>query len=147
MKSSTLRNQQGMALVVGLLILLVLTLIGVGSIGSTIMEAKLSGTERSESSAFYAAGGGAEVGFNQLPSVNLYSGTIGSEGRYRSGEMTASGPQPLKNLGSMSKGGYETVWEFKRFQVNSTGESSGIRREIELQVSVGPFPGGTQYNN
>ena len=147
MKNSTLRNQKGMALVVALLILLVLTLIGVSSIGSTITETKLSGTERAESSAFYAAGGGAEVGFNQLPSIDLYSGTVGSEGRYRSGEMTASGPQPLKSLGPMAKGGFETVWEFKRFQVNSTGESSGTRREIELQVSVGPFPGGTQYNN
>ena len=147
MKNSTLGNQQGMVLVVALLMLLVLTLIGVGSIGSTVTETKLSGAERAESSAFYAAGGGAEVGFNQLPSIDLYSGTIGGEAMYWSGEMTASSPQPLKSLGPMAKGGYETVWEFKRFQVNATGESSSLRKEIELQVCVGPFPSGTAYNN
>ena len=147
MKSSILRNQQGMALVVTLLILFILILIGMSSIGSTITETKLSGTERAASSAFYLSEGGAEVGFNQLPNISPYSGAIGSEGRYRSGEMTASGPQALKSLGPIAKGGYETLWEFRRFQVNATGESFGAQREIELQVSVGPFPEGTTYNN
>jgi len=147
MKHAALGNQQGVALIIALLILLVLTVIGISAIGSTIMETKLSGTERVATTAFYTAVGGAEVGFNQLPDTNLYTGSIGSEGRYRSGDMTASSPQPLKKLGTISREGYESGWEFKRFQVNATGESSAARREIELMVSVGPFPGGTGYNN
>src|SRR5512139_1452401 len=107
MKRAILGNQQGVALIIALLVLLVLTVIGISGIGSTIMETKLSGTERVATIAFYSAAGGAEVGFNQLPDTNLYTGGIGSEGRYRSGDMAASSPQPLKKLGTITREGYE----------------------------------------
>jgi len=39
------------------------------------------------------------------------------------------------------------MWEFRRFQINATGQSFGAAKEIEVQVSMGPYPAGTQYNN
>jgi hypothetical protein len=147
MKKMNWGDQKGMALVVALIILLVLTLLGISSINSTIFESKISGNERWGSAAFYAAKGGVDVGIARLPDTTPYLGNIGSDQTYRSGRMTPAVPQPLISYGLMLRPGFETAWEFKRFQVNSTGESFGTQKEIEVQVLLGPYPAGTSYNN
>jgi Tfp pilus assembly protein PilX len=141
------KDQKGVALVVALIMLLVLTLIGMSSISSSYYETKISGNDRFGTAAFYAAKGGVEVGINHLPDTSAYSGNIGSEETYRSGKMTPGSPQPLIYFGAMAKSGYDVMWEFRRFQINSTGQSFGAAKEIEVQVSMGPYPAGTQYNN
>jgi len=147
METSALKNEKGVVLVIALIMLIVLTFLGIGSINSSVFEAKISGNERFGSAAFYAASGGAEVGISRLPDITAYSGTIGGDESYRSGSLTDSSPQPSKNLGLMYKPGYEGSWEFKRFQINAMGQSFGTRKEIEIQVSLGPYPSGTSYNN
>ena len=147
METSALKNEKGVVLVIALIMLIVLTFLGIGSINSSVFEAKISGNERFGSAAFYAASGGAEVGISRLPDITAYSGTIGGDESYRSGSLTDSSPQPSKNLGLMYKPGYEGSWEFKRFQINAMGQSFGARKEIEIQVSLGPYPSGTSYNN
>jgi len=141
------RDERGVALVVALLLLLILTLLGVTAINNTVFETQISGNERLGSAAFYAADGGANVGINRLPDITAYSGDISGDARYRSGPLTSPNPQPLKSLGIVIRPGYETTWEFKRFQVNSTGESLGAMKEVEVQESLGPYSTGTQYNN
>jgi len=147
MEKLRLGDQKGMALAIALVILLVLTLIGISSINTIIFESKISGNERWGGVAFYAATGGLEVGINKIPDLTAYSGTIGPDETYRSGRITDASPQPSKSLGLMIKPGNETIWEFKRYQINATGESFGARKEIEVQVSFGPYAGGTSYNN
>lgn len=147
MEKLIINNEKGVALVIALIMLIVLTFIGISSISSSVFETKISGNERLGSSAFYAAEGGVYVGISRLPEITAYSGNIGSDESYRSGKMADSSPQPQKNLGVMSKPGFETTWEFKRFQINATGESLGARKEIEVQVSLGPYNAGTSYNN
>ena len=146
MRALSLKDQKGTALVVALLLLLVLTLIGIGSVSSSVFEAKISGNSRFGQAAYYAAKGGAELGINQLPNTTSYSGSMGDE-TYRSGKMTDSGAQPLLNLGLMARQGYETTWEFRRYQLNATGQSFGAQKEIEVQISMGPYAAGTVYNN
>jgi hypothetical protein len=145
MKNQTLTNQHGVALVVALLILLVLTLIGLSSISSSISEVKIAGNERFGKAAFYASKGGGQVGINSLPNVDPYSGNFGEDASYRSGKMTDHGPQSSTDLGLMLKPGYEVSWQFTRFQVNATGQSFGATKEVEVQICFGPF--NTQYNN
>jgi len=147
METSVLKNEKGVALVIALIMLIVLTLIGISSINSSIFETKISGNERVGSSAFYAAEGGVYVGISRVPDITAYSGTIGKDECYRSGRLTDSSPQPQKTLGVMLKPGFETTWEFKRFQINATGEFSGAKKEIEVQLSLGPYSAGTSYNN
>ncbi|NWG04883.1 MAG: pilus assembly PilX N-terminal domain-containing protein [Syntrophaceae bacterium] len=142
-----LKNEKGVALVVALIMLIILTFIGISSISSSVFETRISGNERVGSSAFYAAEGGVNVGISRLPEISAYSGNIGSDETYRSGKLTDSSPQPQKNLGVMFKPGFETTWEFRRFQINATGESLGAKKEIEVQVSLGPYNAGTSYNN
>ena len=150
-------NQKGFALVIAMVMLLVLTLIGVSSIFSTVYEANIAGNDRLGSAAFYAAVGGAEAGFSNLPSTGSYTGTLGSDESYRSGKMLVlgpdgkmidPGPQNLIYKGAIQNRGDDvTTWEYKRYQVNATGKSYGATKEVELQVRVGPYVTGTQYNN
>ncbi len=147
MKRSMSGDQRGVALVISLVMLLVLTLIGLGSINSAYYEAKISGNDRFGAAAFYAAKGGVDRGLSQLPALTAYSGSIGSDETYRSGKMTSGTPQPQVYLGAMGRAGFDMNWEFRRYQVNATGESFGSVKEIEVQVSLGPYNAGTQYNN
>src|SRR5512137_1006454 len=105
MKRSVLKDQNGVALVVALIMLLVLTLIGMSSISSSYYETKISGNDRFGTAAFYAAKGGVEVGINRVPDISAYSGNIGSDETYRSGRMTPGSPQPLIYLGAMARSG------------------------------------------
>ncbi len=148
METSLLRNEKGVALVIALIMLIVLTFIGIASISSSIFEAKISGNERWGSAAFYAASAGVEFGISRLPDISAYGPTaVGSDETCKSGTLTSPSPQPQKSLGLLIKPGYEGLWEFKRFQINATGESFGARKEIEVQVGLGPYPAGTSYNN
>jgi Tfp pilus assembly protein PilX len=147
MESSVLKNEKGVALVIALIMLIILTFIGISSISSSVFESRISGNERVGSSAFYAAEGGVNVGISRIPDITAYSGTIGSDESFWSGRSIDSSPQPQKNLGVMLKPGFDTSWEFKRFQINATGESFGAKKEIEVQVSQGPYSAGTSYNN
>ncbi len=147
MRGSVWGDQKGVVLVIALIMLLVLTLIGISSISSSFYEAKISGNDRFGAAAFYAAKGGVDRGISQLPTVTAYSGNIGSDETYRSGKMTPGNPQPLAYLGAMGRPGFDVNWEFRRYQVNATGQSFGATKEIEVQVSLGPYNAGTQYNN
>jgi hypothetical protein len=147
MKGFILRDQKGVALIVALIMLLVLTLIGMSSISSSFFESKISGNDRFGAAAFYAAKGGVDVGINRLPDISAYSGNIGSDETYRSGKMTPATPQPLVYFGAMGRPGYDVTWEFRRYQINATGLSFGAMKEVEVQVSTGPYAAGTQYNN
>ncbi len=147
MKHPVLKNEEGVVLVIALLMLLILTVIGISSISSSFFETKISGNERLGSVALYAAEGGVNVGISRVPDTTAYSGTVGSDASYRSGGLTDSSPQPSKDLGIMHKSGFDTAWEFKRFQVKATGEFFGAKKEIEVQVGMGPYNAGTSYNN
>jgi Tfp pilus assembly protein PilX len=146
MQKPILGDQKGVALVVALIMLLVLTFLGISSITSTVFESRISGNERWGTVAFYAAAGGVDVGISKIPDITAYSGSIGTDETYRSGKMIPRIPQDSKVLGTITRPGYESTWEFRRFQVNATGEAFGAVKEIEVQVSLGPFPAGTQYN-
>ncbi len=147
MKTDPLKNEKGVALVIALIMLIILTFIGISAISSSVFEAKISGNERWGSAAFYAASAGVEVGISRLPEIAAYSGNAGSDETYRSGNLTSASAQPQKKLGLAFKPGFDPTFEFKRFQINATGESFGARKEIEVQVLLGPYAGGTSYNN
>jgi len=141
-------DQKGFALVVAMVMLLVLTLIGLSSIFSSVFETQIAGNDRLGQAAFYAAAGGAEVGISNLPGTGSYSGALPNDESYRSGKITDPGPQNLAFKGTIQNRGDDvTMWEYKRFQINAVGQSYGARKEVELQVRVGPYVTGTQYNN
>jgi len=79
-----LRNSQGVALIVALLVLLVLTLIGISAISTTTYETNIAGNERLYNRSFYSADAGVDY-FYATNSSYLYapekSGTFDSKGK------------------------------------------------------------------
>ena len=149
MERIILGEKKGVALVIALLMLLVLTLIGISSISTTTFETSISGNERVRTDAFYAAEAGIQVAINRIPdNTNPIPKTkIKEDSYYWSGTANDKGnPKSLKSFGLHQMAGFDSSWAFKRFQVNTTGESFGATKEIEVQVSYGPFHAGTEYN-
>jgi type IV pilus assembly protein PilX len=70
---SILKNQSGMALVVALIMIIVLTLIALASSYTSIFEIKLSGTKRASTDAFYAADAGISQIITNTANFNLNS--------------------------------------------------------------------------
>lgn len=142
MERNILREEKGVALIIALLMLLVLTLIGISSISTTTFETSISGNERVRADAFYAAEAGIQVAINQLPfDTNPIPKTKLKEDTYY-----WSGAPQYK--GEWWKPGFEvsapTAYDgppvrFSRYQANATGESFGSTKEIEVQVRYGPF--------
>jgi Tfp pilus assembly protein PilX len=58
--TSIMNNQKGMALVIALVMLLVLTLVGLSAVSMTNFETNISGNQRVYNLAFYTADGGVE---------------------------------------------------------------------------------------
>lgn len=144
-------NDKGIALVIALMMLLVLTLIGINAITSTTHEAGISGNERVGTGAFYAAEAGIQVGLNQLnrfPSnlIPVSRTKLGEDSYFWSGSPKDKNfPRAMDYLGLHAMPGYDVNWSFKRYQFNATGESFGATREIEVQIANGPFAAGTNY--
>ena len=144
------KNERGMVLVLALILLLVLTLIGISAISTTTFETAISGNERAGAEAFYASEAIIEVGLDQLPDTRaIHRREIGESAYgWSGGSGQKANAEPMKHLGSYPEAGYDvSSWEFVRYQIHGTGESSGAVKEIEAQVSYGPIPSGTQYNN
>jgi hypothetical protein len=148
MERNILREKKGVALILALLMLLVLTLIGISSISTTTFETSISGNERVRTDAFYVAEAGIHVGMNQLPETNpIQKRKLKEDSYYWSGTAKDKGnPQGFKSFGLHQMAGFDSSWEFKRFQVNTAGESFGATKEIEVQVSYGPLRAGTEYH-
>jgi len=131
----TLRNERGIALIVALMILLVLTLIGISAISTTTFENRISGNERVGNNAFYAAEAGIEVGFSRLPTVSSFSGSAG-DANYQSGALSDTTPQSSVYLGKtvVPEGESIELNDAELYQLNATGRYMGARKEIEAHV-------------
>jgi hypothetical protein len=60
MAKNILKKNEGMALVIALVMLLILTIVGINAINTTIFETSISGNQRIYNTAFYGADGGIE---------------------------------------------------------------------------------------
>jgi len=132
-------SERGIVLIVALMLLLVLTIIGINSISTTSFESIISGNERLANMAFYSAEAGIQLGLNQLPDITPISNReIGPDTRYSAA---------LAYVGEAHSFGDDSLWTYKRYQVNATGEALGGNRHVEIQSRLGPYPAGTGYNN
>jgi hypothetical protein len=59
-KKNLLDSEKGMALVIALVMLLILTLVGLSAIGTSTFESNIAGNQRVYNLAFYTADGGVE---------------------------------------------------------------------------------------
>ena len=97
--SNTLRDESGMALIIAVLILVVVSAIGLASIDHAGAEAQESGAARRTMITFHAADAGIQFGISRLvqdpPDLTAYDITLSNGARFRSGARTASSAQQL----------------------------------------------------
>lgn len=77
-----LKDQKGIALVVALIMLLVLTFIGFGAVSLTSYEARIAGNERVYNNAFYTSDGGIE-NFRGRASAGEFIYAVADSGSYQ----------------------------------------------------------------
>jgi len=75
-----LGNQSGVALVVALLMIVILSLIGIASSSNSTFEIRLSGNKRGSTDAFYTADGGAKSVLPDMANFNTSNGYTTSLG-------------------------------------------------------------------
>lgn len=150
MKRDILKNQNGVALIIALIMLLILTFIGISAISTTTFETNLSGNERVATGAFYASEAISHLGINQLPETKPIATEIGEDSIGWSGRAAdRAHPKDLQYISQYYSPGdelgsgvppYETstsgATQKNRYQINATGESFRAIKEIELQVTV-----------
>ena len=151
MKRNALRNERGIALIIALLMLLVLTVIGIGAMNSTTFENMISGNDRTATDAFYAAEAGVELQLSQipaqLPDLTPVSRNIGTDALCWSGSpRDKQSPTAPANLGPHFRSGFGQNWGFDRYQINATGQSFSSVKEVEIQLTWGTYKTGTEYN-
>lgn len=71
-----LKDESGVALVIALIMLIVLTLIALASSYTSIFEIKLSGNKRGTTNAFYAADGGVQSVVSVTPNFSISNYTL-----------------------------------------------------------------------
>ena len=153
MAREILRTEKGVALIIALMMLLILTFIGISAISTTTFETSLSGNERVGTSAFYASEAISHRGINQLPKTDHIDPTEIGEGSYAYGwsgtVKDKANPKDLQYISQYYSPGDELgsgapsyeigtsgATQKNRYQINATGESLGAIKEIELQVTV-----------
>jgi Tfp pilus assembly protein PilX len=147
-----LSDEKGVALVIALIMLLLLTFIGISAISTTTFETNIAGNERVGTDAFYASEAIFQIGLRQLDSPDAGNKTkpilrtkIGEDSYGWSGSLKDKDSTGFTPFGLYPKAGYDSSWAFNRYQINAIGQSLGAMKEVEAQVSYGPLPAGTQY--
>jgi hypothetical protein len=112
-----LRNQKGVAFVIALIMLLVLTLIGVSSVSMSSYETSIAGNERVYNMAFYAADGGLENFRGRLSTGEfIYSAINTGSYQVTVGEVTC-------NVSYSKKGYKDAGGDYALFTVRSEGNA------------------------
>lgn len=139
-------NQSGMALVIALILMVVLTLIGLASTLSSTFEIKLSGNKRGSTDAFFSADTGVQVVLSNIGNFDLPGQYVNDKfvpnltGYPTNAAVTV---QHLSNrngaprgLGLSAAGNYD----FTYYLIDSTGqdqiELNPLRSTCELQQDV-----------
>ena len=131
----TASRQQGAALVVGLLLLLVLTLLAISGMNSASLEFIMAGNEQYRSNAFQAAEAGIEQSillgnFNPAGGVQAMPATaINPTDSWSSTITPQLGGTPLAAIWGNSWNSFSTY----HFEVNSTGTSTRNSNAVDLQ--------------
>jgi Tfp pilus assembly protein PilX len=146
--SSILRNQSGVALVIALIMMIVLTVIGLASTFTSSLEIKLSGNKRGATDAFYAADSGVQVAVARIDNFNM-------PGKYVNNKYNPftdnNNPNPTNAIVSISfnpdqqgaprgTGISAISFEFNHYMIESTGrdqiEVSPFRSQCTIQEKV-----------
>lgn len=135
---SVLKAQSGVALVIALIMMVVLTVIGLASSFTSTIEATLSGKKRGATDAFYAADSGVQVILARIENFNLPGNYV--DNIYRNPFSNLANPNPTNAEATITfdpnqhgaprgTGNSALNFEFGHYTVESTG-----RDQIEADL-------------
>jgi len=143
-----IKDQSGVALVLALIMIVILTLIGLASTYTSTFEMKLSGNKRGTTDAFYAADSGVQVIVANVDNFSL-------PGKYVDNKydpfIDPKNPNPTKasvliqydttQEGSPRGSGFSAIsFEFKHFVIDSKGQDqldlSLVKSAAEIEQKV-----------
>lgn len=132
-----LKNERGIALVIALLIMVVLTVLGIAVIMNVNTEIKISGNAKDSKQAFYTAESGLQAGLGQLPSLSAFSATLANGLTYSSYPTGQPLPQPT----SMScPAGYGSSAYCFKYSLDVSGSGpNGASKRVTADVRYGPY--------
>ena len=143
-----LKDQSGVALVLALVMIVILTLIGLASTYTSTFEMKLSGNKRGTTDAFYAADSGVQVVTANVDNFSLPRKYV--DNKYNP-FTDPKNPNPTKakvviqydttQEGSPRGSGFSAIsFEFKHFVIDSKGEDqldlSLVKSSCEIEEKV-----------
>lgn len=141
-----LNNQSGVALVIALLMMIVLTLIGLASVFTSSFEMRLSGNKRGSTDAFYSSDSGIQWSMADINNFNL--GNFDTENPWHPPTDAANVTQATVSIahitdqhGSPRGSGFSaTNFEFEHYMITSIGqdqiELNPIRSTTTLEEKV-----------
>jgi len=130
------QDERGIALVISLLIMVVLTVLGIAVIMNVNTEISISENAKDSKQAFYVAEAGLQSGINQLPSRNAFSATVASGLTYTS--VPAGQPLPQPTNYPCPAGYGSNVFCFKySLEVSGSGPNNATK-QIAAEVRYGP---------
>lgn len=152
-----LNNQAGVALVIALLMMIVLTLIGLASVFTSSFEMRVSGNKRGSTDAFYSSDAGIQVVMANLNNFNVgnFTQDVNGDGHNDYDPFTdVSNPNPNNPTNAQARishfedqhgsprgsGFSATNFEYEHFMINSVGqdqiELNPIRSRTTLEERV-----------
>lgn len=154
MSRSAVRREEGFALFLAILLLLILTVVGIALLFTASMEQSLSGNETKVSKVFYAACSGVDYATAKLASDRDYVGgqmPVGVSSHYPglSGDIQVTVSRPI-NVGYTVPSGYgydprggtyggnQFVENF--YNLTSTAQGSAIQAAKMITADVGICP-------
>lgn len=129
-KKNMLKSQSGVALVIALVMMVVLTLIGLASMFGSTFEIKISARKKCSTDAFYSSDGGIQVvtanvdNFNTSVNTYPYDPFDSNPGQNITNTHQVTITYDTSQKGApRGQGISATQFEYEHFQVESTGES------------------------
>jgi hypothetical protein len=148
------KGESGIALLVAVLILLLVSAIGIAAIEHSGRELGGAGRARTTIATFHAADGGVEIATNQLARTPLsttpFSFSVNSDYTVRSGTRSDGTPQEIIPAGTgqppegyaITVGGAGYASSLYRTAVTSTGVGAAVELEVKLsrfEAGVGGY--------
>ena len=150
-RSSVLKSEQGLALVIVIMVVALLLCIMAAGLVSTSTDLKITGRYKVGNQAFYAADTGVQVGVSQItgstdPNPVTFNGIVDTIPFSGQTKFVGTNPMPGFSLGSGT--GYNpSGYDFYQYQINVTGTVNApdgttqlAARQVEAQAQYGPVP-------
>ena len=139
----TIRNEQGNAMIITLMLLIILTALGIYAVSISTTEMGMAFQWKSGTVGFNAAESGVYRAYDNVgPALAVstwsFGGTLPNNATY-----SATGELKSMNVAP----GYGSNFRLAGYEVNTTGRAveSALQRKLQAVVEYGPMPVGTMY--